>query len=61
VVADLIRALLPALEELGLATAADVDVETLRRRLSDEAVAAGGTAVGPSLVGASCVLPERST
>jgi SAM-dependent methyltransferase len=52
VIADLMRTLLPALEETGVATAIEVDIENLRRRLSDEAVAAGGTAVGPSLVGA---------
>ena len=51
VVAELIRTLLPALEEFGLATAADVDIETLTRRLSEEAVAKNATVVGPSLVG----------
>jgi hypothetical protein len=60
VVVNLIRTLLPALEELGLATPAEVDVETLTRRLSDEVVATSGTVVGPSLVGASSRKPEES-
>jgi SAM-dependent methyltransferase len=53
VVADLVRTLLPALEELAIATANEIDVDTLADRLSNEAVAESGTAVGPSLVGAS--------
>jgi SAM-dependent methyltransferase len=52
VLTDLIRTLLPAMEELGLASRADVDIENLKRRLGDEVVSAGGTIVGPSLVGA---------
>jgi hypothetical protein len=60
VVVDLIRTLLPALVELSLATEADVDIETLTRRLSDEVVANRGTVVGPSLVGASSRMPEES-
>lgn len=60
VIADLIRTLLPSLEKLGLATAADVDVETLTRRLSDEVAANNGTVVGPSLVGAASRKPEDS-
>ncbi|MCU1276406.1 MAG: hypothetical protein JWO48_3837 [Bryobacterales bacterium] len=60
VIADLIRTLLPSLEKLGLATAADVDVETLTRRLSDEVAASNGTVVGPSLVGATSRKPSCS-
>jgi SAM-dependent methyltransferase len=61
VVTDLVRTLLPTLEEFGLAARTDVDIENLRRRLSDEVVSGGGTVVGPSLVGAaSCVPHEES-
>lgn len=42
---------------LGLATAREVDVETLARRISDEAVAAGATVVWWSLVGAATRMP----
>ena len=51
---------LPALEEFGLATEAEADIETLTRRLSDEVVGKNGTVVGPSLVGASSRKPEES-
>ncbi len=53
VVADLVRTLLPALEELAIVTAKEIDVDTLAERISNEAVAESGTAVGPSLVGAA--------
>jgi SAM-dependent methyltransferase len=58
VVTDLARTLLPAMEEFGVATQAEVDIETLRRRISDEVTAAGGTVVGPNLVGAFSQKPE---
>jgi SAM-dependent methyltransferase len=61
VVTDLLRTLLPALEEFGLAGKADVDIENLRGRLSDEVVSGGGTVVGPSLVGAASCMPQEES
>jgi len=51
-VADLMRTLLPTIEALGVATADEVDVDTLTSRIGDEAVAAGATLVWMSLIGA---------
>jgi len=44
--ADLIRTMLPELERLGIATAADVDIETLADRLRQENAAHSGVVVG---------------
>jgi SAM-dependent methyltransferase len=52
VIAEVIRSLLPVMEKLGVAVAAEVDVDTLADRLRDEVVARGGVLVMPSLVGA---------
>jgi 2-polyprenyl-3-methyl-5-hydroxy-6-metoxy-1,4-benzoquinol methylase len=49
----LMRTLLPSMETLGIATASEVDIETLERRLADEVVAAGATVVWVSLIGAT--------
>ncbi len=38
--AESVRSLLPAMEKLGIATAADVDIDTLRQRLAAEITAA---------------------
>lgn len=46
-VSDAIRTLLPAMERLGVATAAEVDVDSLGERLRAE-VAAGGGAIVPA-------------
>jgi 2-polyprenyl-3-methyl-5-hydroxy-6-metoxy-1,4-benzoquinol methylase len=55
-IARLMRTLLPSIETLGIATASEVDIETLEQRLGDEVVAAGAAAVWVSLVGAAaCV------
>jgi SAM-dependent methyltransferase len=51
-VAGLMRTLLPTMEALGVATADEVDVDTLASRISDEAVAAGATLIWMSLIGA---------
>lgn len=48
-------------EGFGMATPADVDIETLTRRLGDEVVARNATVVGPSLVGACSRKPEESS
>lgn len=53
VVAETVRTLLPAMEQLGIATADEVGVDTLAERISDEVVGAQGTATWFSLVGAT--------
>lgn len=51
-VTDITRTLLPAMEMTGVATAAEVRVDTLAARMRDEAVAVNATLVSPSLIGA---------
>lgn len=51
-VADVTRTLLPLMEKTGVATAAEVGIDTLASRLRDEAVALDATLVSPLLVGA---------
>jgi SAM-dependent methyltransferase len=51
-VAQLTRTLLPLMERTGVATAADVAVETLEARLRAEAVAQNAVLVFPPLIGA---------
>jgi 2-polyprenyl-3-methyl-5-hydroxy-6-metoxy-1,4-benzoquinol methylase len=59
IVAETIRTLLPAAEQSGIATASEVDVDTLARRISDEVVDARGTAIWFSLIGAAARKPEE--
>jgi hypothetical protein len=58
-IADLMRTLLPTMEALGIATADEVDVDTLASRISDEAVAAGATLIWMSLIGAASRKPAE--
>jgi len=58
-VAETVRSLLPRLEQLGIATASEVDVDTLARRISDEAVATQGTLTWVSLIGAATRKPSQ--
>lgn len=51
-VADLVATLLPEMERLGVATAAEVDVPTLVERMRREAVATSSIVIGHSQVGA---------
>jgi len=53
VAAETVRTLLPTMEQLGIATADEVDVDTLAARVSDEVVGAQGTVTWFSLVGAT--------
>jgi ubiquinone/menaquinone biosynthesis C-methylase UbiE len=46
------RTLLPAMEKHGIATAAEIDIETLSERLQQAVQAADATVVGPLFVGA---------
>jgi SAM-dependent methyltransferase len=55
--AEFVRTVLPAIEAQGVATARDVDVETLASRISEEATATGATVVWWSLVGAATRKP----
>jgi SAM-dependent methyltransferase len=47
-VADLVESLLPEMERLGVATAADIGLETLAERMSNEALANDSVIVGRS-------------
>jgi SAM-dependent methyltransferase len=51
-VADTVRSLLPMIESLGRATAADVGLDTLEDRLRDEVVSANGIQQLPVVIGA---------
>ena len=50
--AETVRTLLPQIERLGLATAEQVEVDSLARRLRDEAIATRLTAFSPRWTGA---------
>jgi SAM-dependent methyltransferase len=50
--AEVIRSLLPLMERFGVATAAEVDVDTLAARLRQEIVAHNATVVAPPMIGA---------
>jgi ubiquinone/menaquinone biosynthesis C-methylase UbiE len=52
VIAENVRSLLPEIERLGVATAAEVGVETLADRLRKEVAASGGVIVGRSEIAA---------
>lgn len=52
VVAQLTRTLLPVMENTGVATAAEVEIDTLADRLREEVVALNATWVSPALIGA---------
>jgi hypothetical protein len=49
---DIMRGLVPLMETTGVATAAEVDVDTLYDRLTMETEVSDGVVVGPLLVGA---------
>jgi ubiquinone/menaquinone biosynthesis C-methylase UbiE len=49
---EIVRSLLPAMERLGIATAAEVEVEKLSFRIREEVVADHGVVISPSLIGA---------
>lgn len=50
--AGITRTLLPLMERYGIATAAEVDIDTLAARLRDEALARRATVLSPAYVGA---------
>lgn len=51
-VANVIQSLLPVMEKLNIATAAEVDIATLEQRMRDEVVAGKGVVLSPGLIGA---------
>jgi hypothetical protein len=58
--AEVTRSLLPVIEKFKIATAEEVDVCTLARRVRDEVVAVKGVAISPALIGAWCAtLPAQ--
>jgi ubiquinone/menaquinone biosynthesis C-methylase UbiE len=56
--AESVRALLPAIERLGLTTAAEVDTDTLEARLRAEALSGTHCPAPPALVSAWSRMPE---
>jgi SAM-dependent methyltransferase len=52
VFAEVLRSLLPVVEQFGLATVSDIDIETLADRTEAEVLALNGVIVSPALVGA---------
>ena len=50
-VADLVETLFPAMERLGVATPADIGLETLAERMRHEALASDSVIVGRSEIG----------
>ncbi|HKF22248.1 MAG TPA: class I SAM-dependent methyltransferase [Candidatus Angelobacter sp.] len=51
------RSLLPAIEKFGIATAEEIDIDTLADRLRDECVRAGAVTLTPAIVGAWSRVP----
>ena len=51
-VAESIRSIVPLMEQLGVATAAEIDASTLAQRLQADTLSAGGVLVLPHTVGA---------
>jgi hypothetical protein len=50
--AEVVRSLLPAMERFGIATAAEVEIDSLAQRIRDEILAKDGVIVAPLLIGA---------
>ncbi|MGH2615084.1 MAG: class I SAM-dependent methyltransferase [Thermomicrobiales bacterium] len=51
-VAEVTRSLLPLMERTGIATAAEIGIDTLADRIREEALALNATLVSPALIGA---------
>lgn len=50
--AEVVRSLLPVMETLGIATAAEVEIDSLALRIRDEVLAEDAVVVAPLLIGA---------
>jgi len=51
-IAEVVEALLPEIERQRIASAAEVEISTLARRMRDEVVARKGVVLSPGLIGA---------
>jgi SAM-dependent methyltransferase len=51
-ITDVIRSLLPAMERMKIATAAEIGIDTIEQRMRDEVVAGKGVILSPALIGA---------
>jgi hypothetical protein len=51
-VADIAKVMLPAMEQHGIATPADLGIETVSKRLLQEVANGGGTIIGLAEIGA---------
>ena len=49
---EVVRSLLPVLAKAGIATEAEVQVESLQQRIQQEILDSGGVAISPALIGA---------
>ena len=56
-IADLVVTMAPVMEQMGVATAAEVDAATLHARMRAEVKANGSVVVGRSEIGAWSVVP----
>lgn len=54
---EIIRGYMPLMEKFGIATAAEVDIDTLEQRSVEQLKATGAVIVCPATVGAWCRLP----
>ena len=50
-VAEVLRSLLPTMERFGIATAAEVEIDSLAQRIGDEVLAKDGVIPAPRLIG----------
>jgi SAM-dependent methyltransferase len=50
-VSEVVRSLLPVMDELKIADATEIDISSLAQRMRDEVVANNGVVVGPGLIG----------
>jgi len=51
-IAESLRSVMPLVEAAGIATAAEIDIDTLPARLREEAVACNGSTPGAVMIGA---------
>jgi len=58
-IAETVRTLLPHMEKLAIATAAEVDIETLAGRMRTEALEKRGASMSPMMIGAFARKPHR--
>ena len=56
--ADLIRSLMPLLEQAGAALPADSGLDSLAERIEEEVLSSDGVLVPPALIGAWCRVPQ---